>query len=142
MPKCDICGNGPKFGNKTVNLEGKKVKLTGLRTVEAEIEINKKLGSKYSGGSSISTNPLSLEVGIAYIITKKTPLMPELNPTNPELALKKMVELPPNSIINILKVERKNNSPWYNVDAINKNNRIGTGWINSTALLGQKLTVK
>lgn len=131
-----------RFGEKNINLDGKAVTKTGLRIVKDEIKISKKLGSNFSGGSSISTSPLSLEVGRTYIISKKTPLMPELNPTNPLEAIKIMIELSPYSTIKILKSVKKDNSPWYNVDAKSGNKNVGKGWINSTALLGQNLKVK
>lgn len=129
----------PLFGEKNINLEGKFVRSKGLRVVEQEVKIKKKLGHDYSGGSSVSTSPNSLEVGMVYRISKKIPLMPELDPVNPDQALRNIINLPPGTEVTILKTSRKNNTLWYNVETKTKNQASSTGWINSTALYGQGL---
>lgn len=84
----------------------------------------------------------SLETSKIYSVSKTTPLMPELNPSNPIAAINKMKELAPESRIKILAVKSKSNTPWYEVQAFDKSDKsIGTGWINSTALIGQELRV-
>jgi len=38
------------------------------------------------------------------------------------------------------KIKKKGSTPWYRVRAIDQNEKkIGVGWINSTALLGQNI---
>jgi len=82
----------------------------------------------------------SLEVGKTYSISKQTPFSPELNPLNPLAAIDKMVDMSANSRITIIAIKDKNNTPWYNVSAFDKdNNLIGVGWVNSIALIGQEL---
>ena len=87
-------------------------------------------------------NYQSLEKGRTYSVSKVTPLMPELNPTDPIQAMNKMKKLPQGTRIKILNVKAKNNTPWYEVETYNVNDpMVGKGWINSTALIGQELKV-
>ena len=87
-------------------------------------------------------NSQSLKIGKTYSVSKTTPLMPELNPSDPIEALKKAKELVTENRIKILSVENRNNKSWYKVKAFEQNNKsIGIGWINSSALIGQKLKV-
>lgn len=87
-------------------------------------------------------NYQSLGKGKIYSISKTTPLMPEFDPSDPIAAINKMKELVAGSRITILATKDKNGTPWYEVSATDKNgNKIGNGWINSTALIGQKMLV-
>ena len=82
-------------------------------------------------------NVLALELGSSYKIQKQTPLMPsfELGTYNDTMdAIKKMEYLFPETIIFISKIQNKGTTPWYYVYT-----KLGSGWINSTALLGQTL---
>lgn len=85
----------------------------------------------------------SLETGKTYSVSKTTPLMPELNPFDPIAAINKMKELAPESRIEILSVKSKSNTTWYEVIAFDKSDKlVGSGWVNSTALIGQELQVE
>ena len=87
-------------------------------------------------------NYQSLETGKTYSVSKTTPLMPELNPSDPIAAMNKMKELTAESRIKILSVKSKSNTPWYEVNAFDKSDKsVGKGWVNSTALIGQELRV-
>jgi len=81
----------------------------------------------------------AMKVGQIFQLTKETPLMPEMDPADPLAALSKMRKLPAGSYIKVSKIARKASSPWYQVSSIDrqKKNRLGTGWINSVALMGQ-----
>lgn len=80
----------------------------------------------------------SLRAGQVYQLTNKTPLMPELEPADPIEAMRRVKQLPPNVTIKVLSVSMKQNTPWYQVEAKGPSNSIiGTGWINSIALMGQ-----
>ncbi len=131
----------PRFGKRNTKLTGKAVSATGLRVVEDEIEINYPLDSSPVGKSPYpSLNPLDLEVGQTYIISKQTPLMPSHNPTDPIGALEKMKQIPEGGGFKVLDTLDKKGNPWYRVSAFDQRKKqIGTGWINSTALLGQEL---
>ena len=84
----------------------------------------------------------SLKVNQTYSVTKETPLMPEFEPSDPMAAMSKIKYLPANCRIRILSIKTKLNSPWYEVQAINKSGEvIGRGWVNSTALIGQDILV-
>ncbi|MBX3042870.1 MAG: hypothetical protein KIT33_12110 [Candidatus Kapabacteria bacterium] len=114
-----------------------KEKGMGQYEIMFYLPINAKVETKSKYG-----NFQSLEKGRTYSVSKSTPLMPELNPSNPIEAKNKIKELPLESRITILSVKTKNNIPWYEVKAYDRNdNIVGTGWINSTALIGQELKV-
>jgi hypothetical protein len=99
------------------------------------------LGVNFISASSF-VDPLNLEIGKTYTIFKITPLMPEIDPVNPEYALTKMKQIPNGGKIKPIKVEMKNGKPWYKVLASDQsNNIIGFGFVNSTALIGQNLEV-
>ena len=76
----------------------------------------------------------SLKVGQLIELSKKTPLMPELEPTDATAALGKVRDLSPKTTIKVLKIATKKNTPWYFVEATNLGT---TGWINSIVLIGQ-----
>ncbi len=85
-------------------------------------------------------DPYQLVIGTKYCLSRKTPLMPSLNPADPIAAIQQMKQIPKGGVFKVLETVKKRNSPWYKVIAFNqRKQRIGTGWINSTALLGQEL---
>ena len=87
-------------------------------------------------------NYQSLKVNVTYSISKETPLAPQFEPSDPLAAISKIIYLQAGSRIRILSIEDKNNSPWYEVQAMSKMGKsIGKGWINSTALMGQGIIV-
>ena len=130
-----------RFGKGNSKLTGKAIRTTGLRVVEDEIEIDYPLDSPPVGKSPFpSLNPLELEVGQTYILSKQTPLMPSHSPADPIAALQKMKQIPKGGVFKVLETVKKRGNPWYKVVALDQGKkRIGTGWINSTALLGQEL---
>lgn len=85
-------------------------------------------------------DPQKLRTGQAFSVSKQTPLMPEMEPADPLAALQRMKQIPSGGAFKIYEMKKKGTSTWYRVVAIDKNKKqIGTGWINSTALLGQDL---
>lgn len=87
-------------------------------------------------------NSQSLKIGKTYSLSKTTPLMPELNPSDPIKALEKVKQLESENRVKILTIDKKSNMPWYKVKAFTKKNKsVGIGWINSTSLIGQELRV-
>ncbi len=131
----------PRFGDRNTNLSGKAVRSNGIRVVEDEIEIDYPLDSPPVGESPFpSLNPLELEIGQAYTVSKQTPLMPSHNPADPIAAIQQMKQIPKGGGFRVLEIVRKKTNPWYKVTAFDQRKiQIGTGWINSTALLGQEL---
>lgn len=131
----------PRFGKRNSKLTGKAVRTTGLRVVKDEIEIDYPLDSPPVGKSPFpSLNPLELEVGQTYIVSKQTPLVPSHSPADPIAALQKMKQIPKWGVFKVLETVKKKGNPWYKVVALDqRKKRIGTGWINSMALLGQEL---
>ena len=131
----------PRFGKRNSNLTGKAVRASGLRVVEDEIEIDYPLDSPPVGKSPFpSLNPLELEVGHAYIVSKQTPLMPSNSPADPIAAIQQMKQIPQGGGFKVIEVYKEKTNPWYKVIGFDQRSKhLGTGWINSTALLGQKL---
>ena len=80
----------------------------------------------------------SLRVGQVFLLSKETPLMPELESADPMAALQKMRRLPPQVTIKVLRVAMKQQTRWYFVEATSPSKiSLGSGWINSIALMGQ-----
>lgn len=132
----------PRFGKLNSKLTGKAVTTTGnIRIVEDEITIDYPLDSPPVGRSPFpSLDPRELEIGQAYIVSRQTALMPSLSPTDPMAAIQQMKQIPKGGVFKVLETAKKRNTPWYKVIAFNqKKQQIGTGWVNSTALLGQEL---
>jgi hypothetical protein len=144
----------PEFGERNSNLTGKAVTMaskggktiTGdivgpMYVVEDKIEIDYPLASPPVGESPFpSLNPLELEIGQSYIVSKQTPLAPSPDPADPMAAIQQIKQIPKGGVFEVLETAKKRNSPWYKVNAFNqRKQRIGTGWINSSALLGQEL---
>ena len=130
-----------RFGKGNSKLTGKAIRTTGLRVVEDEIEIDYPLDSPPVGKSPFpSLNPLELEIGQTYILSEQTPLMPSHSPVDPIAALQKMKQIPKGGVFKVLETFKKRGLPWYKVVVLDqRKKRIGTGWVNSAALLGQEL---
>jgi hypothetical protein len=130
-----------RFGKGNSKLTGKALRTTGLRVVEDETEVNYPLDSPPVGKSPFpSLNPLELEIGQTYILSEQTPLMPSHSPVDPVAALQKMKQIPKGGVFKVLETFKKRGLPWYKVVVLDqRKKRIGTGWINSAALLGQEL---
>ena len=145
----------PRFGERNSNLVGKAVamaskggktitgKIVGpMYVVENEIKIDYPLldSSPVEESAFPSLNPLELENGQAYLISEQTPLMPSHNPANPIAAIQQMKQIPKGGGFKVLEIVKKKANPWYRVTAFDqRGTQMGTGWINSTALLGQKI---
>ena len=133
----------PEFGEKNSKLTGKAVHTGrfGLRVVEKEVEIKFPLDSKQAEGKpSPNLDPRALDVGATYVVSRSTPLMPSHSPPDPLEAIDKMKRIPEGGLFKVLEVYKKNTTPWYRVTAAGKDKEsLGTGWINSTALVGQEL---
>lgn len=134
----------PRFGtDDSSEITGKALKPRkyGKPWVVDEIEIDYPLDSPPVGKSPFpSLNPLELEVGQAYIVTKQTPLMPSHSPADPIAALQKMKQIPEGGGFKVHHTFDKKGNPWYRVSAFDQRKKqIGTGWINSTALFGQQV---
>jgi hypothetical protein len=87
-------------------------------------------------------DPLDLKIGITYRVSKQTPLMPDVDPVDPIAALQEMIQIPVGGVFSVLGIDMKNGGPWYKVIAVAaENRRLGSGYINSTALFGQTITV-
>lgn len=131
----------PRFGDKNSKLSGNRVSEKRVRVVGDEISFAYPMQSPPLGSFPVQNlDPLNLENGQSYVVSKQTPLMPELEPADPLAAIQRMKQIPKGGAFKIHEVRKKGTSPWYRVVAIDQNMKnIGAGWINSTALLDQDL---
>jgi hypothetical protein len=85
-------------------------------------------------------DPQELRIGQAFFVSKETPLMPELEPADPLAAVQRVQQIPKGGAFKVYEAKKKGTSAWYRVVAFDPNKKqIGSGWINSIALLGQDL---
>jgi len=131
----------PKFGKDNLRLTGSRVRMRGIRVVEDEVKIHYPIDSSSISKSPIpSLDPQNLDIGQSYILSKKTPLMPSIDPTDPLNAIEQMKQIPAGGVIKVYEIQKKRETPWYRVTATDHTkNMVGSGWINSSALLGQQL---
>ena len=133
--------NNPKFGERNSKLRGEVVNTDGLRTIYEEVVIFYPLEG--ISQESKFANPRSLKVDKVYTLSDQTPLMSEFSPSDPMTATENTTYLYKSDQIHILEKKEKNGQPWYKVEAWKENGeRIDQGWINSTALINQKLKVQ
>jgi hypothetical protein len=130
-----------RFGDRNSNLVGKAVRTAGLRVIETEAKIYYPLQNKMVGKTSLpNLDPMSLELNQSYKISKRTPLMPVLTSSDPLAELTKAKIITAGSIITIMSISELHSSPWYKVSVTDAaGTRLGSGWVNSIALLGQEL---
>lgn len=134
--------DSPDFGDRNINLQGKMVTQHGaIRIVVAELRLPRPLDPKsIHSYASTRAHYASLQVGVAYQVSRETPLMPEFEPSDPLAAIAQMKRLPPSSLILVAEVRNNRDRPWYRVVASEPGGRpLGEGWINSAALIGQEL---
>ena len=132
--------SNPIFGKRNENLQSNLISPSGYRTIRKEKIINKPLGSRVSNIRATKVSTSDLQKGGVYTISKETPLMPEFEPADPTTAITKLKKLPPGSVITVLSIRMKVNSPWYQVKTKSATGlSIGEGWINSIALIGQDI---
>jgi len=129
------------FGEKNKNLTGKKVSVEYIRFVEDELQIQ--FPYKASSDPPSFANPMNLKKKKTYILSKRTPLMSEILPTDIKAALQTSIWLESGYTIKIIKKVKKNNTVWYYAQTSFQDGvKIGDGWINSTALIGQSIQLK
>lgn len=130
-----------RFGRRNENLVGKAMRIqSGLRTAESEVRIPYSLRDGSVGTRRLPGHAYSLELGQSYYLAKQTPLAQEMRPADPMAALKRMKYIPAGYAIKIIGRSKVYGTPWYKVIVKDrKGSHRGSGWINSTALLGQEL---
>lgn len=132
--------SNPEFGEMNVNLSGRMVPRSGLNAIRAEKLIRRPLNQMAAPRATTASFD-KFEIGSSYRVSRLTPLMPEVEPTDPLSALGRKVDIASLSTIAIRDMRDKDGYPWYRVDAYDPGGSyIGEGWINSVALMGQNLT--
>lgn len=100
-----------------------------------EWNAREKMGVALSVVPRDAIDPANLAVGGAYRLSSRTALMPEFDPSDSLEAISRMRYLSNRTIIMIIERRDKRGTSWYRVESNGAH-----GWINSIALLGQKLT--
>ncbi len=136
-----ISQTDPRFGQGNENLRGAKVPTSGIRAIRAEKLIPHPLGSKASAPKNPYAPREALQSGSTYTLPKEVPLMPQRDSADPLGDLEKMRRLPAKARITIVTVDRRQpTNPWYQVKAVGPTgDALGTGWINSLALIGSDI---
>jgi len=130
-----------KFGKRNANLIGTAVKDPEFRIIEHIIKFKFPISSTKISPSPPSLFAYNLDKGVTYIVSKKTAIMPFYSSSNMD-DLGKVRYLFPGDQFNIIEIRNKLKSPWYKVKYYLNKKYAGEGWINSIALLGQKLEYK
>lgn len=134
-----------RLDNRNKNLIGKAMRTEGTRVAESEVRISFPVpAGPEVFGHFPSLNPQALELKQSYLLSKRTPLMRvSQTPESFEeimTEIKEMKYIPAGYVIEIVDSSDVHGTPWYEVvvwDA--ERNRRGSGWINSDALISQKL---
>jgi len=132
--------NDLRFGKNLENLTGSRVQQRGrLSPIEEIIDLDNPLEEQPTGPSRFANlDPMNLDVGQSYTPEKDIALMPAIDPADVQAALLQIKRIPSDAYFTVHSVRVVNNVPWYHVSATRLNGTaIGTGWINSSALLGQ-----
>lgn len=129
--------DAPQFGGRgNPHLSGASVAAQGVgNIVEAEIDVPFPLGGPVPTGGSRFVSHDGLKEGSSYRISKKTPLMPELEPSDPIAAVAAMRQLPPGTSLRVTNRQTSSGTLWYEVETSTG----ATGWINSIALIRQEI---
>lgn len=128
----------PRFGKGNSNLVGEAVDTAGARVVNREVGLYKPIGDPPAPSPWVSRT--ELQPGQTYVLTDGAPLMPALEPEDPIAASAAARQIPPDGEITVEEVRTKDGTPWYRVEAVGASGqRLGEGWINSTALIGQDI---
>ncbi|MCZ6835375.1 MAG: hypothetical protein O7G85_06330 [Planctomycetota bacterium] len=132
----------PRFGRRNEKLSGSKVitSSSGLRIIEATKQIHLPLGSAAdTANKRMPVHAYNLEKGKKYRLTSRVPLMPRREGKDVQ-DLGQVRQLDDGDVIEVLEKDESGTNPWYHVNADGKSGqRIGSGWINSKALLRQEL---
>jgi hypothetical protein len=134
--------SSPAFGERNSNLNGSLVPVAELKAIRAEKTIQRPLGKKSSEMPKPRTaSHNTLEIGLSYRLSHETPLMPEIEPMDPLDAITRKISIPASSKISIQAEKKNTRGTWYRAEAYGLDGRrIGEGWINSVALMGQNIT--
>ncbi len=126
----------PPFQSWNANLTGHVVTQSGnLRIVRREVVVPYPIDATNVGQTRFA-DPLGLASETTYRASGEIPLVPEIDPPDPIAAIASIRRLSPGEEFTVLETTERRNTPWYRVRT-----RLGEGWINSTALLGQEIVV-
>jgi hypothetical protein len=133
----------PRFGSRNEHLTGRAVAVgdLGWPIIHRDVRLDRPIGELETGASKWASWS-DLRVGRRYRLTREVPLMPEFEPADPMAAIARIREIPADGEIVILQQRDRRGTLWFEATAYSPAGvRIGDGWINSTALLGQDIKI-
>lgn len=133
-----VVQDDPRFGERNADLVGAAVDTAGLRVVEEQIALHKPLGKAPPPSPWVPRT--ELKPGHSYVLSEEAPLVPAVEPKDPVAAAVATITLPSGAVVTVREVRSKDGTPWYRVEAsAPSGRRVGEGWINSAALIGQAI---
>ena len=133
----------PRFGSRNEHLTGRAVVvgILGSPIIKRNAWLARP-ATAFDAGASEWASGSNLRAGYQYRITRDLPLMPELEPSDPMGAIVRIRQIPSGGTIVILQQRDRRGTLWYQATGYSPSgSRIGEGWINSTALLGQDIQI-
>lgn len=125
-----------KLNDKCIFLENKCELLSEENKrykLEEQVSLDIKNVFKKSSISKTIINPYNLEIGQIYSLSEETLLMPTFEM---ESVAETVFTLERGDTIYIISLKMQRDVPWYFVET-----KFGKGWINSLALVGQKIGI-
>jgi len=108
-----------------------------IGAISREVQLGYPLSAregKAAKAKPLRVSPRELEPGRSYRLSEQTPLMPEFEPADALAAIAKVRKIRAGSTFFVLRIRTKRGTPWYCVRVDRTE-----GWINSAALLGQRI---
>lgn len=140
----------PRFGDRNENLVGEAVRTEGLRVVEDEFRVEKPFGEEPEPSPWVSRT--ALQPGQTYVLDGRVSVAStcELGSAEEAMnAIEQVYVLGGGAVITVQEVvdegcpEGGSPDPWYRVQITRSDGaELGTGWINSAALIGQDIRRK
>ena len=132
--------SNPNFGERNAKLAGTcPIETVGsAKFITWETALNYALSKRPATPRRVSYENLVKRK--TYQLSRSTPLGPHHSPRNPESAIAAMKWIPEGGTIKVRKSHMKGATKWYKVRAKRSDGTsLGTGWVNSTALIGQTI---
>lgn len=132
--------SNPAFGELNRNLKGACVTDAGEGAVEVEKELEVAYPLDVPVPESRYVSSESLVVKGMYVVSRRTPVVPEIHPRDPVGAMRRAYYIEDGGRFRVSAVQRVRHNNWYEVTAFDeRGKRLGSGWINGIALIGQDI---
>lgn len=137
----------PRFGSRNENLVGEAVRTEGLRVVTDRFRVAKPFGGEPATSPWVSWT--ALRPGHTYVLGDRVPVSPmcEMDSAEETMdAIEQVYVVEKGAVITVREINEggcpdgRGSHPWYRARITGPDGaRLGTGWINSAALIGQDI---